>query len=167
MRKINSLIVTGFSIALVTACNLPAPQSESKPWETAAAETIIAIQQASTEPSSTETVTPLPPADTSIPSLTPTPQNPLVLRDALCWAGPGAIYEVVSAVKKDTRVVLLGRSTDGAYWVVVNPIYHDPCWVNNGDLLLDPGIQITSLKVFTPPPTYTPIPPTLTYTPSP
>jgi hypothetical protein len=85
----------------------------------------------------------------------------------LCWAGPGAIYEVVSAVKKDTRLVLLGRSTDGAYWVVVNPIYRDPCWVNNGDLMLDPGIQITGLKVFTPPPTYTPLPPTSTHTPTP
>jgi hypothetical protein len=167
MRKLNFLIVAGPAIALLTACNLPATQVESRPWETAAAETIAAMQEASALPSATETSTPPPPTETSIPSVTPTPQDPLVLRDALCWAGPGSIYEVVSALKKDARVDLLGRSTDGAYWVVDNPIYHDPCWVNNDNLLLDSGIQITTLKVFTPPPTYTPIPPTLTSTPTP
>src|SRR5262245_33185393 len=120
-------------------------------------------------PSSVPTATPLP-SDTPIPAIatatlsletaTPavpaTPENPLVLRATLCWQGPGPVYPVVSGLKINERVKLLGRGSINGWYVVENPIYHDPCWVQASDLQVDPGIDLLSLRVFTPPPTPTP-----------
>ncbi|HEX2697728.1 MAG TPA: hypothetical protein VHM28_08460, partial [Anaerolineales bacterium] len=92
------------------------------------------------------------------PSVTPTPQSPLVTGDALCWVGPGAVYEVVSAIKKGTRVELMGRGNISGWWIVRNPIYHDPCWIPDKYLQFDPGFNTSGLQIYYPPPTptYTP-----------
>ena len=96
----------------------------------------------------------------------PTPQNPLVLKATLCWEGPGTAYEVVSSLKKDERVELLGRGSVTGWWVVNNPTYHDPCWMQESDLQIEPGTDLSGLKVFNPPSTPTPTPvPTSTPTP--
>lgn len=102
------------------------------------------------------------PSETSTPTAVGTTQNPTVILDALCWEGPGPVYEVVSAVRKGTEVTLLGRGSVGAWWVIDNPIYHDPCWVEADVLKFPAGFNLSGLPVFNPPPT-----PTLTPTPIP
>jgi hypothetical protein len=146
-------------ILAILACNLP---------------------QTSESPSTTETSTPsvaaivsdtvVPPA-TALPSETaavvpvPTPQDPLVARAALCWWGPGPVYDVISSLKENIRVKLVGRGSIPGWVLVDNPTYHVPCWVQDVYLQMEPGTDLSSLQIFTPPPTPTPSP-TLTRTPT-
>jgi len=101
------------------------------------------------------------------PSATPVlassgPQNSLVTGSTLCWLGPGSVYEVSSAIQKGTRVELLGRGDISGWWVVRNPTYHDPCWLQYQYLQIDPGVNVSALPIFytpaTPTPTPTPVP---------
>jgi hypothetical protein len=134
------------------ACNLPS----NVPTETPTA-TI----------SSTLTSTPTPPATETLAPIA-TPQNPLVLRDTLCWVGPGNKYDVVSALKVGTRIELLGRGTIDGWWVISNPIYKDACWVQAVDVQIEPGFDTSALKLIAPPPLPTPTwTPSQTPTPSP
>jgi uncharacterized protein YgiM (DUF1202 family) len=84
----------------------------------------------------------------------------------LCWQGPGPKYEVVSALTKGSRVKLLGQGSISGWYIVRNPIYHDPCWVQQTDLQIEPGTDLLSLQIFNPPPTYTPTQPPPTSTPT-
>jgi hypothetical protein len=159
----------GFCLILaitLAACNMPSSTTPTPALDAAAtmvAATISAIQTSTalaptaSMPATTDTptLTLTTPAETATFTPFPTPQNPLVVKDALCWMGPGPAYEVVSSVKKDTRVELLGRGSTGAWWIISNPIYHDPCWLAADVLQLDAGFNLTNLKVFTPPPTPT------------
>ncbi len=149
-------LVATLSIMLTSAASAPVAATLA-PGETA-------VPAASSLPTDTS----MPPTDTSVPSATPTPQNPLVLRDTLCWVGPGNQYEVVSSLKKDARVELLGKGSVAGWWIVVNPIYHDPCWVQATDLQIEAGTDLSNLKIYYPPPTPTSTPtntPTPTATP--
>ena len=142
-------------LAALLACNLPAgvmnPILEATSTAQPAAAATIALVPATETPTPAQAAT-----NTSLPSPTPTPQNPLVIIAALCWEGPGAIYEVVSAVKVGERVELLGRGSISGWWVIKNPIYRDPCWLPENTLQIDPGYNLSNLKVFSPPSTPTP-----------
>ncbi|MFL7871953.1 MAG: hypothetical protein AB8I58_24200 [Anaerolineales bacterium] len=153
---------------LATACNLPSttntPTPETQPE--------VPVQSPSETPTpdlvlAPFTDTPLP-TETPLPSATPTPGNPLVLRATLCWVGPGAQYDVVSALKEGERVELIGKGSIPDWWIVRNPIYKDPCWVQAQDLQIEPGYNISGLETYYPPPTptFTPsLTPTATPTP--
>ncbi|MBI5945209.1 MAG: hypothetical protein HY864_12635 [Chloroflexi bacterium] len=111
----------------------------------------------------TDTATPAPDATlTSAPTMTetasPTPvlQDPLVSRAALCWWGPGPVYDVISSLKEGIRVRLVGRGSIPGWLLVDNPTYHVPCWVQDIYLQFDPGTDFAVLPIFTPPPTPTP-----------
>jgi hypothetical protein len=124
-------------------------------------------------PTPIPTETPLAPTSTAIIEVVtatplPPPQDPLVLRPTLCWQGPGPVYPTVSALKQNERVKLLGKGSINGWFIVDNPIYHDPCWVQASDLQLDPSTDLLSLRIFSPPPTPTPTrTATATYTPTP
>ena len=85
-----------------------------------------------------------------------------MIEATLCWRGPGPAYEVVSALKISTRVEIIGKGSISGWWIVRNPIYHDPCWVMASAIRIDPGFDLSSLPIIFPPPT-----PTLTPTPTP
>jgi hypothetical protein len=99
------------------------------------------------------------PADTPsptilyLPSVQVTAQNPVVIEDTLCWLGPGPGYEVSSAVRAGTRVVLLGYGSLPGWWVISNPVYHDACWIGQQYLQIDLNYGLGGLQVFYPPPT--------------
>jgi len=153
-------------IVVLGACNLPSPTEEEESALdiviTRAAGTLTAQAAFLPNPTSTPnpevdvTLAPNPTATEALP--TSTPQNPLVLETTLCWKGPGAQFEVVSALKKDERVELLGQGSITGWWIVDNPIYHDPCWAQAGSLQLDPGYNTAALPIYTPPPTPTSTP---------
>lgn len=161
--------VLGLSLVLIlAACNIPTSQATPAPdaGVTFVVATLSAIETANASVPTLEpaTVTPTAlPAETALPPATP--QNPLVVKDALCWQGPGAAYEVTSSVKTGARVELLGRGSTGAWWIIRNPIYHDPCWVEADVLQIEAGYDLSGLQVFYPPPTPT-LTPTQTSTPT-
>ena len=176
MRPRNILItISLFLVVVLGACNLPvateegqSPQDIAATW---AAATLTALEASVLVPSATpvpaENPTPTQTATDAAP--TATPQNPLVLETTLCWKGPGDQYEVVSALKKDERVELIGQGSITGWWIVNNPIYHDPCWAQARDLQIEPGYNTAALPIYTPPPTPTSTPsdtPTPTSTPT-
>lgn len=163
-------LVGGFAMIIaILACNIGLQPGGPMTAATMVIETFTALtaeaatSQAAITP--TETFTPAPtPIDTVVPSPVATAQNPLVIKDTLCWLGPGPVYVVSSAVHAGTRVTLLGKGSIPGWWIVSGPIYHDPCWVYQQDLQIDPNYDLSNLQIFNPPPTPTP---TFTITPSP
>lgn len=165
-----------FFLLVALACNLPGGGNTGL---TATAVIGSAVAQASSlVVGTTEYSNPPPapladtpiPTDTLPPSETLTPQDPLVLNATLCWVGPGPQYEVVSALKQGERVPLLGKGSIPDWWIVRNPIYRDPCWVQAKDMQVDPGVNVAVLQIYYPPPTPTSTPtetpvPTATNTP--
>jgi hypothetical protein len=165
MRTRNTLILSSLILLIIVgACNLPGRQLE--PQDTVAtwvAATLTAMGTsrpglaATPTPAANVSETPIPP-DTETPQHTSTPQNPLVLETNLCWKGPGSQYEVVSALKQGERVELIGQGSIAGWWIVNNPIYHDPCWAQAVYLQIEPGYNTYSLPIYTPPPSPTPTP---------
>lgn len=159
-------------VVLLGACNLPATTEEPEATQDTVATWAAASLTAQAGLAPVPNETPLPtesanpnPTETEVLP-TATPQNPLVLETTLCWQGPGAQYEVVSALKIDERVELIGQGSPSGWWIVDNPIYHDPCWVQAKDLLIEPGFDTSALEIYYPPPTPT-FTPTNTPTPTP
>lgn len=156
-------------ILALSACNIPSNAPNAEATRLAATLFVAQTQAAAQQSAATGTLPPIPVAtDTSPPSVIPTPANPLVIKDSLCWVGPGVIFEVVSAIQKGTRVELLGRGSVDGWWVVRNPIYKDPCWIPAENLQIEPGYNVSGLQIYYPPPTptYTPTStPTATPTP--
>ena len=163
------LLACGLFLVAILACNIGAQSNVPKNAETMVVETFTALtaeaatSQAAITPA--ETFTPAPTStNTTIPSPAATAQNPLVINDTLCWLGPGPVYVVSSAIHTGTRVTLLGKGSIPGWWIVSDPIYHDPCWVYQQDLQIDSNYDLSNLQIFNPPPTPTP---TFTITPSP
>ena len=138
--------------------NTPVVSVESSATETAQTETA----QTETQPAPTESSTPVPATDTpNVPPLTPTPQNPLVTTTAYCWSGPTdktLKYELISSIQAGTRIQLLGRGIVDGWWVVRNPRYNDPCWIQQEYVQIDLGYDLSTLKTFAVPATPTPTP---------
>jgi hypothetical protein len=110
-------------------------------------------------------IQPTPPSKVS-PTATPGGRTVAIVKDDLCYLGPGPVYETVSAVKSGQVLPLIGIGDGVDFFIVENPIYKGVhCWVriastrfvgNTGDL-----------RRILPPSTPTPIPPpTLTPTPT-
>lgn len=172
-----SLITSGLLLVIILiSCNLSSPEEETPDLvATWVAATLTALDVPVPLPSSTPDLaaiatSTLAPTATETARPTTTPQNPLVLETILCWKGPGAQFEVVSALKKDTHVELIGRASISGWWIVNNPIYHDACWAQAEYLQIEAGFNTAALPIYTPPPTPTPTPtntrtPTATNTP--
>ena len=145
MRRSILGLVPILLIAAQLACNLPGNAAPA-PVDTPLPAPAIPIEIPSNTPEAV--------IGTATPSLAP--QDPLVLRSTLCWQGPGSDYFVVSGLKNGERVKLLGRGSIPGWFVIENPTYHDPCWVQDADLQIDPGTDLLSLKIYNPPPKPTP-----------
>ncbi len=153
------------AMIVLLACNLPSavPQATSPAEVEPGANEPPVAQPQGDLPSLTPAL-----SATETPTPTATPQTPVVLRDTLCWVGPGNKYEVVSALKIGTRLELIGRGTVDGWWVISNPIYKDPCWVQANDVQIEPGFDTSTLKLISPPPLPTPTwTPSITPTPHP
>jgi hypothetical protein len=160
--KARKWYVLAGSFALILAilsCNISynmgPPANTPVAPETMVVETLTALAgQALT---ATDTLTPASaPTNTSIPSAIATAKSPLVINDTLCWLGPGPDYVVSSSILTGTSVVLLGKGSIPGWWIVNDPIYHDPCWIYQQDLQIDPNYDLSNLQTFYPPSTPTP-----------
>jgi len=148
-------------MAVLLGCNYPSAVSTQDVMASLVAATLTAVGAGSSagQVAVTDTAATTPvPADTNPPSSTPTPGNPVVIHDALCSEGPGNVYDVVSSVKTGTKVQLIGVGSVAGWYIITNPIYHDPCWIAAANLQIDPNYNLSTLKVFNPPSTPTPTP---------
>jgi len=140
------LILTGLACNMPQATSQPGtPINSASPASQAQPPTLIAFTETPTAaPASTNTITPQ-----------PTPQKPLVIKTTLCWAGPGAQFEVVSSLKQGENVEIIGRGSIAGWLIIRNPIYHDPCWAKASDLQIDASFNVNALQIYYPPPTPT------------
>jgi hypothetical protein len=164
-REMVILISTLALTLALWACNLPAATAANGPSSNTP---VISVESSETE-TQTETqtapaasYTPIQATNTaSAPTLTPTPQNPLVTTTAYCWSGPTGNtlkYELISSIQAGTRVQLLGRGIVDGWWVVRNPRYNDPCWIQGQYVQIDPSYDLSALKAFAVPATPTATP---------
>ena len=102
-------------------------------------------------PTATETQTP-PPTPT-IPIAT---QRPLVTHLAPCWFGPGRAYNLESNIKEGESVDLLAVGTVPGWYIISNPYFHQPCWIQAENLSLDPAFDPSQFPMMTPWPTRIP-----------
>jgi hypothetical protein len=152
--------VQGVALLLATsACNLPSSSGPPDVGATMIAAT-VAVLQTNAAASATAAVTPSPvpseaptPTPYLSPTATPEPQPPVVNKLSLCYTGPGPVYPVVSSVKEGTQVDILGVGSTVGWFVIENPTYHDRCWLEAGNLQIDPNLNVAGLKVYNPPPT--------------
>lgn len=168
MLKSNSVVWMAGSMLLLAllACNIgatrpPSPNmTEGLPSDTPGVST--EPPPTLTQPLFTASSTPIPATDTlGAPTTTPTPQNPLVTTTAYCWSGPASKtlkYELISSIQAGTHVQLLGRDIEGDWWIVRNPRYNDPCWIQQEYVQIDPSYDLSTLRTYAIPPTTTATP---------
>ena len=137
-----------------TACNLQVAPAPVNSMATSIALGIIAArsQTAQALPPSptataTQTATPLPTA-TSAPT-----QQPVVINLASCWFGPGRAYNLESNIKKGEIVELLAVGTVPGWYIIRNPYFQQPCWIQAENLSLDPAFNPSPFPMMTPWPT--------------
>jgi hypothetical protein len=158
LRLISVLALLGLALL---GCNLPSGTASPDANATDLAGTLTVLQTAAagTQAAGAVAATSTPGATASpTAAISATPQSPLVARDTLCWVGPGNQFEVVSAVHTGAKVELIGQGTISGWYIIRNPIYHDPCWIQASDMQLPPGFNTATLPFFSPPDTPTPVP---------
>ena len=171
LDKHRRVIVVVLAGLMLFGCNFPGTSSNVSPITspTMYIMTLSALQTKSVMTATAQgvgsafTPAPIPPsgglAVTGTPLVGGTPAHgSVVIKDTLCWRGPGPRYESISAIFKGTLVQLVGRSAAPGWYIIVNPIYHDPCWVQASDVQVDPSVNVNALPVYAIPASPTPIP---------
>lgn len=170
MRIHRSRIIPAAAMLLLAllACNLPG-QNAAPPAPPAAGTVpaapppvlqTVGPAPASQGPAAASTATQTAsPTWTSQPLSTATASGPVVTRAALCYVGPALKgYDVTSSIKAGTPVQLLGRSPVDGWWVIRDPRYHDPCFIQSIYLQIDPSMNTAGLPMYNLPATNTPGP---------
>jgi hypothetical protein len=175
MRKPTPILLSVTVFVIVSlACavtNVPAPTEDINSLGTAVMATMVSaatqtalavipvdiVDTATTMPTFTPMFTP---TVTLTPSqvFTPTPAVPLVSVSVAtnCRVGPGKVYDRVGALMVGEVAEVVGRNEAGNYWYIRNPRQSNGlCWLW-GEYATVTG-NFTSLPVYTPPPTPTPM----------
>jgi len=153
-RKILTLVATA-AIAAVGAC---APKATPPPVDdmaTAVAQLAIDMLSqtaAAASPTPTATLTPSP--TETPPAATATSEDagrmPMTLTYAACWFGPGPSWALESNISKGKGVELLGIGNVPGWYIIRNPYFHQPCWIQAADLKIFEGTDLTQYPVMTP-----------------
>ena len=121
----------------------------------------MAVEMASsmqTQTASAYTPTPIPVTDTPIPSPTLTPEptkdptvdHLIVVVTAPCYTGPGSTYQLVSNIEAPEAADLLGIGSVEGWYVIRNPYFNSPCWIETQFVELEPSMDITLFPTITP-----------------
>jgi hypothetical protein len=175
MRKPTPILLSVTVFVIVSlACavtNVPAPTEDINSLGTAVMATMVSaatqtamavipvdmVDTATTMPTFTPMFTPTVTLTPS-PVFTPTPAVPLVSVSVAtnCRVGPGKVYDRVGALMVGEVAEVVGRNEAGNYWYIRNPRQSNGlCWLW-GEYATVTG-NFTSLPVYTPPPTPTPM----------
>ncbi|GAB4544408.1 MAG: hypothetical protein Fur002_17600 [Anaerolineales bacterium] len=110
-------------------------------------------QTAEANPTATATFAPTP---TETPSPEPTSDAPLkrpvVTAFTGCWTGPGENYTLISNIAEKKYVELLGVGSEPGWYIIKNPYFRNPCWIQASYLRLDPRLDTSKYPVMTPGP---------------
>lgn len=151
-RALAALLVLGIG----TACAPRGATPSASDLATSVAVEAFAIMTqkaaaASPTASPTATETPLPPSTpTANSTSTPAHGNPLVVNFAGCYFGPGPTFTLESNIAVGKRVELLGVGSQAGWYIIRNPYFHRPCWIEATNLNIDPGINTALLPIMTP-----------------
>jgi hypothetical protein len=153
-------IVAGLTILTATNCSpaTPTPLPMDMVIQT------MAIQLASSMQTQTAAAYTPPPLFTatleSTPTETPTPEptfdqanhTVIVITHAPCWFGPGSYYPLESYISQNKKVELLGVGSIPGWYVIRNPYFYQPCWIQASDLQIDPRLDLSVFPIITPRP---------------
>ena len=146
-------------IGILLFCMSAACSSQPTPMSADSMATSIALGVIAAQ---SQTAQALPPSPTATATQTPTPlptatstptQQPVVTHLAACWFGPGRAYRLESNVKKGEIVELLAVGTVPGWYIIRNPYFHQPCWIQAENLSLDPSFDPGQFPMMTPLPT--------------
>jgi len=181
-RRLGLLFLSVISLVIIlTACNFPIVKQPSGSGISVddQAKTIVAltvakitggeapqVQETPAAPNATNTQ---PLTDTTEPTMTPTntvtPTNTMtstpeiprvsVSVDTNCRTGPSTQFDLVGALLVGESAELVGRSSEGNYWIIKNPDAAGNCWLW-GQYASVSG-PTSTLALYTPPPTPTPL----------
>jgi hypothetical protein len=122
----------------------------------AQAASVLLTQTASaaspTPPPPTLTLTPIPTdTETTTPTSSEPPRRPLVMVFAACYlGGPGAPWQLDSNISKGKGVELLGVGNTPGWYIIRNPYFHRPCWIEAANIKIFPTTDLTTYPVMTP-----------------
>jgi uncharacterized protein YgiM (DUF1202 family) len=109
-------------------------------------------------------------APTPLPSATPAPiiipatatSGPIppltVTQFASCWFGPGSAYNLESNIEQGEKVELLGVGSVPGWYIILNPYFFQPCWIQAANLSIDASADLSYYPAMTPYPLRTPQP---------
>jgi len=168
-------------VIILTACNIPIVKqppgsgiSVDDQAKTIVALTVAKITggeapQAQETPAAPIATNTQQPTDTTEPTMTPTntvtptntmtstPETPRVSVsvDTNCRSGPAKIFDWLGALLVGETAEVVGKSSEGDYWIIKNPDAAGNCWLwGYYASVTGPTVALT---IFTPPPTPTPL----------
>ena len=105
-----------------------------------------------TPPPPTITLTPSPTiTETTTPTSSEPPRRPMTMAFAACYlGGPGAPYQLDSNISKGKGVEFLGVGNVTGWYIIRNPYFHRPCWIEAINLKIFPGTDLNTYPVMTP-----------------
>ncbi len=152
MIRFSQLAGIGILVCCLTAaCSPQATPTPVNSMATSIALGVIAAQSQTAQALPTATATPTPPPTPTVTS-SPT-QQPVVIHLAACWFGPGRAYNLESNIKEGETVELLAVGTVPGWYIIRNPYFHQPCWIQAENLSLDPAFDPSPFPMMTPLPT--------------
>lgn len=121
----------------------------------------MAVQLASemlTQTAAAYSPTPPPPTITLMPSETSTVEptkdsskkTVTVVGQAPCYFGPGDTYVLESYISDTKQVELLGIGSVSGWYIIMNPYFHQACWLAAEYVRLDSDIDLTQFPTITP-----------------
>src|SRR3990172_3355637 len=75
------------------------------------------------------------------------PKRPLTTAFAGCWYGPGPAYVLDSNIAERKYVDLLGIGSIPGWYIIRNPYFHKPCWIEAANLKFDPAMDLSKYPV--------------------
>lgn len=166
--KIGSHTIAAAFLVIAAAVVSCTPQSPTPNTDdivsTAAARLVSDIL---TQTAAAPTSTPPPPVETATPQFTETPaaptekpvlKPPAVIAFAGCWKGPGDNYTLISNIDPSIRkagrqvVTILGIGSVPGWYIIRNPYFNNPCWIQAEFMEIDPRMDMTQFPMMTPPP---------------
>ena len=121
--------------------------------------TQTAVAASPTPPPPTVTITSSP---TETETVTPTdsgpPRLPQTVNFAGCYFGPGPEFTLESNISKGKGVQLLGTGSVPGWYIIRNPYFGQPCWIQAENLSLGASFNPGPFPMMTPWPTRIPIP---------
>jgi len=102
--------------------------------------------------------TPPPATATTIPTETPIPEptkdlskkTVTVVGRSPCYFGPGANYTLESYISDTKKVELIGIGSVQSWYVIMNPYFHQACWIAAENIRIDTDMDLAQFPTVTP-----------------